>query len=666
MSRDLGSHRKTFRTLASAGRTWAAVIGIDRYRAWQQLNNAVNDARGVLKVFEELGFESAAEPLFNEAASYDAIRRVVDGMRDLQTDDSLIVFFAGHGHTVTTRFSDGESPPVGYLMPADADHSKGRRTEWLHLEEWLGTIAALPPRHILVVLDCCRSGIALGHEAISRSREQSTAEFALRVSRTVIASAQENEPASDGGPVPGHSVFTGCLIHAIRGGYFAHARELTATPLALFDHITKQVRAETNHQQNPAFGNLDYHNGGELRMPLLVPAKTARGRKAGGRTAVRPQPDVRPMSPPPGFRSAPDAVPARSEGWVLDAGVAASLDRHGDERMRGAQVLSLIAGEPLAAQTAWATWAADRGYLTLSTDSRDLATAVGDLLRQMPWLRCIAAARKRLAAAARVEDGAIDAELDARGKAERVRWYEGCAALDRHALVSGWLLSALRDSFAQVPDLTTAPVQGAELLTIACDLACPTAVLIQHAAPDEAWLSRAIGTAAQLVGAMPRRSVAVTAPAPLVDRVVRAKSPAALVMARQGLVKITAPTLRTPGRGHRSTVRALFDALARDPRTRGQFELDGQLASVDGERVTDLVEIELVARRARLAIELDSWHHFQDAGGYRRDRISDQRLSRAGYFVLRFLTEDVDRRIGSTLNDIALALAGRRVRSAQP
>jgi very-short-patch-repair endonuclease len=59
-------------------------------------------------------------------------------------------------------------------------------------------------------------------------------------------------------------------------------------------------------------------------------------------------------------------------------------------------------------------------------------------------------------------------------------------------------------------------------------------------------------------------------------------------------------------------------------------------------------------------VELDGWHHFYDPEGYRRDRIQDVRLSRAGYFVLRFLAEDVDERLVSTVEQVALAVASRR------
>jgi len=42
-----------------------------------------------------------------------------------------------------------------------------------------------------------------------------------------------------------------------------------------------------------------------------------------------------------------------------------------------------------------------------------------------------------------------------------------------------------------------------------------------------------------------------------------------------------------------------------------------------------------------LAVELDGAQHLADRDAYRRDRRKDQVLQENGYFVLRFLAEDV-------------------------
>jgi hypothetical protein len=205
-------------------------------------------------------------------------------------------------------------------------------------------------------------------------------------------------------------------------------------------------------------------------------------------------------------------------------------------------------------------------------------------------------------------------------------------------------------------------VSPGELLAIACDLASPTAVLLFHPTPDERWLERAVVTAAELIGYLPGHSIAVTAPDELVRQVVRSRPGTAWTMARQGVVHVGPLGQRLPGRARHGTMRVLFDALARDPRTRGRFELDGRVAPAEG----PALDVALVARAERIAVELDAWYHFHDPEGYRRDRVQDARLQRAGYFVLRFPAEDVDDRLVSTIEHLAIALAGRRAARALP
>ena len=62
---------------------------------------------------------------------------------------------------------------------------------------------------------------------------------------------------------------------------------------------------------------------------------------------------------------------------------------------------------------------------------------------------------------------------------------------------------------------------------------------------------------------------------------------------------------------------------------------------------------------ARLAIELDGAQHLE-ADAYRRDRRKDALLQENGWFVLRFLAEDVGKHLDETLDTILRALTHRR------
>jgi len=76
------------------------------------------------------------------------------------------------------------------------------------------------------------------------------------------------------------------------------------------------------------------------------------------------------------------------------------------------------------------------------------------------------------------------------------------------------------------------------------------------------------------------------------------------------------------------------------------------------------MEVDLLCADARLAIELDGAQHFADAAAYRSDRRKDALLQQNGYFVLRFLAEDVGKRLDEVL-DALLATLEHRKRNSQ-
>ena len=69
------------------------------------------------------------------------------------------------------------------------------------------------------------------------------------------------------------------------------------------------------------------------------------------------------------------------------------------------------------------------------------------------------------------------------------------------------------------------------------------------------------------------------------------------------------------------------------------------------------MEVDLLCSEARLIIELDGAQHLSDADAYRRDRRKDALLQENGYFVLRFLAEDVGKHLDQVLDMILRTLA---------
>lgn len=100
------------------------------------------------------------------------------------------------------------------------------------------------------------------------------------------------------------------------------------------------------------------------------------------------------------------------------------------------------------------------------------------------------------------------------------------------------------------------------------------------------------------------------------------------------------------------------DARKYAPGTRGRFALNKALPiAFDG---GGALEVDLLCADARLALELDGAQHLADPVAYRRDRRKDQLLQENGYFVLRFLADDVGKELDSVLDAILRVLSRRR------
>ena len=118
-----------------------------------------------------------------------------------------------------------------------------------------------------------------------------------------------------------------------------------------------------------------------------------------------------------------------------------------------------------------------------------------------------------------------------------------------------------------------------------------------------------------------------------------------------------APDAEGAGRARSATEAFLYRRLETLEATRGRFRLNAALPiPFDG---WGQIEIDLLGEDTRLAIEIDGGQHLADADAYRRDRRKDQVLQENGYFVLRFLAEDVGKNLDLVLDGILRALAHR-------
>jgi superfamily II DNA or RNA helicase/very-short-patch-repair endonuclease len=116
------------------------------------------------------------------------------------------------------------------------------------------------------------------------------------------------------------------------------------------------------------------------------------------------------------------------------------------------------------------------------------------------------------------------------------------------------------------------------------------------------------------------------------------------------------PTLGGEGaqRARSASEAFLYRRLESLPATAGKFRLNAELPiPFDG---CGRMEVDLLCAEARVVVELDGAQHLESVEAYRRDRRKDVLLQENGYRILRFLAEDVGKRLDDVLDAILRAL----------
>jgi peptidoglycan/xylan/chitin deacetylase (PgdA/CDA1 family)/uncharacterized caspase-like protein len=246
-------------------RSWAVVVGVDKYTRWPRLSYAVHDAEGVQEaLIERYGFEpDHVISLFDKDATRQRILEVLGDELPTRVgpEDRVFVFFAGHG--ATRRMPDGSER--GYIVPVDADaqHLQSRSVAMSQLSD---IAEAMPAKHVLFVMDACYSGLALtrsGGVSVTDPRRY-VREVTRRPARQILTAGGADEPVADAGP-GGHSIFTWNLLQGLEGPADLDGNGfITATELA--GYVAPRVSAVS--KQTPAFGNLVGGAGGEFVFAL--------------------------------------------------------------------------------------------------------------------------------------------------------------------------------------------------------------------------------------------------------------------------------------------------------------------------------------------------------------------------------------------------------------
>ena len=233
----------------------AVFIGINEHSDLRinELTGATKDAGALWALFKDSVERIADRRLLDGEATAAAIRQALDtSLGDAAEDDTVIVFFAGHG------------TPRHQLVPRDADFDAIDQTT-IPMQELAERLKNTEARASLVILDCCfsRGAPARVLEGLPVARSGALGVTDLGGDgRVVLAAAKDDQEALEFGQ---HGLFTAAMLRVLQEGP-------GWTDIGvMMEEVTRQVRAEasrTGHEQIPVWAGLIE---GGIELPPLQP-----------------------------------------------------------------------------------------------------------------------------------------------------------------------------------------------------------------------------------------------------------------------------------------------------------------------------------------------------------------------------------------------------------
>lgn len=283
----------------------ALVIGISQYtNGWPKLSGVPADVKEVSAALQKQGFQVTVKLDLKQAELDRALREFV-GAHGQKPKNRLVIYFAGHGHTLTTK--DGR--PLGYIVPADAPVPKENdpgpfKSLAISMSDIEKFAREIESKHALFVFDSCFSGSLF--RVRSSGIPDSISAMTDRQARQFITAGTEKQS------VPDDSVFRRQFVKALAGeADYDRDGFITGSELGYFLRVT--VTDITKKLQTP--------ESGKIRDPDLSDGDIVFVSPGGPKTRPAnplPQPPREEIRPDPASNSAP-STPNNNGQWVVMA-----------------------------------------------------------------------------------------------------------------------------------------------------------------------------------------------------------------------------------------------------------------------------------------------------------------------------------------------------------
>ncbi|HEU5195726.1 MAG TPA: caspase family protein [Methylomirabilota bacterium] len=266
---------------------WAVVIGIGNYEsaAIPRLKYTVSDAEAIYQTLVgPAGFSKDNVLLLTDRTERKPTLRNIKWAlgtflgRNAQKDDTVMIFYAGHGAPEVDARGLERDGLAKYLIPSDADIDDLYSTA-LPMDELQTIFGRIEADRVVAFLDACYSGAAagpgLGRTFASKKTRAGAVDdlFLERLTRSkgrAIVTASRPAEVSIELPELGHGIFTYYLVQGLKGAADGN-RDGIVSLQELYEYVEQQVTAKSR----AVGGNQHPVMKGELEgtLPLVKVAK---------------------------------------------------------------------------------------------------------------------------------------------------------------------------------------------------------------------------------------------------------------------------------------------------------------------------------------------------------------------------------------------------------
>lgn len=239
------------------GKQYALFIAVNKYKEWMALKNPVKDAREIRDILINRYYVDDVIEVYDDNATKAGINRAfIQLIENTKPEDSVFIFYAGHGHM-------DDMSNTAFWIPVDGGNDAVAQENWIPSAQIRGFITKMKARRIALFADSCFSGDILNPtRSITPSIDNAYFKNAYnRVSRQVLTSGASET-------VPDASEFAMQLKMVLEGN-----NQPYLDPLMIYSEVRLGLTKTT-----PLFGSLagaGHQDGGSFLFFLKQPEAAA-------------------------------------------------------------------------------------------------------------------------------------------------------------------------------------------------------------------------------------------------------------------------------------------------------------------------------------------------------------------------------------------------------